>query len=75
MASVDWIQEVASLFFTFTPDDFENLITDRKDPLGNGSAVNAFVGKSAKRGTTLFLFTKPVDKQVRSPGMGAVFRS
>lgn len=64
MASVDWVQEVASLYFTFTPDDFENLITDRKDPLGNGSAITYFVGKAAKRGTALFLYTKLVDKQV-----------
>ena len=64
MASCDWIQEVAGLFFTFTPDEFENLITDRKDPLGNGSAITAFVGKGAKRGTTLFLYAKDIDKQV-----------
>lgn len=66
MASVDWIQEIAGLYFTFTPDEFENLITDRKDPQGNGSAIMAFVGKAAVRGTTLFLYVKETDKQVRS---------
>jgi hypothetical protein len=60
--AADWLKGVTGLYMDVSEEDFQRLMADCSVPDANGLAVAAFVSGAA---STLFVFPKEVEKQVR----------
>ena len=63
----DFIQEISGLYLPVSAKDFDTLVTDRSGgPDVNGGAIAMFTSSACPKGTTLYVYGREIEKQVRS---------